>query len=165
MIDRADFVRESIDFLHRYMIRNLQKEAEKHGITVPQGRIIAEVSEKKTITIKQLTKNLQMSQSTVSDVVERLTTKGILVKKLSTKDKRSVVISLSEEASKVDPAADILNDVMADVLSLLKPNEQEVVEEGMQLILSAVKEKMKTDGMDDSADCDLLLFFHENNKK
>ncbi|MCM3790578.1 MarR family transcriptional regulator [Domibacillus indicus] len=164
MRERAEFIRESIDFLHRYMMKSIQKHAEEQGVTVPQARVIAEVLVNEAISIKQLTQNLRMTQSTVSDIVERLTAKGILMKTPNPKDKRSVNITLTEKTLKEinEGAPEPFNQAVRDVLNLLKPNEQEIVEEGMRLFVSAVKEKMEAEGMDHSEYFDVLFFPQDN---
>lgn len=166
MCERDDFIRESLDFLQRYMMKTLQKQAEEHGVTVPQARVIAEVLSKKTSSIKQLSQNLRMTQSTVSDIVERLTAKGILVKTPNAKDKRSVEISLSDVVSKEinENISEILNNSISGVLNLLTLNEQEMVEEGLRLLVSAVKEKMDTEGMNKMEFFDVLYFPGENSQ-
>jgi len=166
-MEKADYIRESLDFLQRYMMKSLQKYAEEHGVTIPQARVIAEVFAHKAISIKQLTKNLKMTQSTVSDIVERLAAKGLLVKTPNPKDKRSVEISLSNDLAEGLDAnvSEITNLSISEVLCLLKPEEQETVEKGMQLLVSAVKEKMAADGMDHYGFFDVVFFPEKTNKK
>ncbi|WP_026564402.1 MarR family winged helix-turn-helix transcriptional regulator [Bacillus sp. UNC41MFS5] len=160
MVDKADFIRESIDLLQSYIMKSLQKHSEERGVTIPQARVIGEVFAHKKITIKHLSQNLKMTQSTVSDIVERLTSKGFLVKTPNPKDKRSVEISLSNELSKGinEDISEIANKSLVDVLSLLNPDEQEMVEKGMRLLVSAVKEKMEAEGMDNHEFFDVLYF-------
>ena len=164
MVDRAEFIGESIEFLQRYMMKSLQKHAEERGVTIPQARVIGEVFAHKAISIKQLTRNLKMTQSTVSDIVDRLTTKGLLVKTPNAKDKRSVEISLPDEMAKEinESISEIANKSLVGVVSLLNPDEQEIVERGMHLLVSAVKKKMEADGMDQYEFFDVLYFRGDN---
>ncbi|MEH7098207.1 MarR family winged helix-turn-helix transcriptional regulator [Neobacillus vireti] len=160
MKDSAEFIRESIEFLHRYLVKSIQKFAEGHGFTVPQMRVMGEVLVNESITIKQLTQNLRMTQSTVSDIVERLTAKGILLKTPNPNDKRSVNISVTNETLNAikEISSEPVNKAVRDALSFLTPNEQETVEKGMRLFITAVKEKMEKDGMGDMESFDILLF-------
>jgi DNA-binding MarR family transcriptional regulator len=160
MSDRADFIRESIEFLHRYLVKSIQKFAEGHGFTVPQMRVMGEVLVNESITIKQLTQNLRMTQSTVSDIVERLTAKGILLKTTNPNDKRSVNISVTNETLNAikEISSEPVNKAVRDALSFLTPNEQDRVEEGMRLFITAVKEKMEKDGMGEMESFDILFF-------
>lgn len=159
-MEKAEFIRESIDFLQRYIMKSLQKYSEEHGVTIPQARVIGEVLSHKTISITKLSKNLKMTQSTVSDIVERLAAKGILLKTPNVKDKRFVEISLSDDFAEElnENISEIANQSFAEVLSLLNPNDQEIVEKGMQLLISAVKEKIAADGLDHYEFFDILYF-------
>ncbi|TKC14735.1 MarR family winged helix-turn-helix transcriptional regulator [Robertmurraya kyonggiensis] len=163
-MEKAVFIRESIDFLQQYLMKSLQKYAEENGVTLPQARVIAEVFANKSVSIKVLSEKLKMTQSTVSDIVERLTSKGLLMKTQNPKDKRSVVISLSSELSEGITAniSEISTLALSEVLSLLKPEEQEKVTAGMELLVSAVKEKMKLDGMDHYDFFDVVYFPDKN---
>ena len=167
MLERADFICKSIDFLQSYIMKSLQKHSEEHGVTIPQARVIGEVFAHKAISIKHLAQNLKMTQSTVSDIVERLTTKGLLVKTPNAKDKRSVEITLPDEVTEeiYETVTEISNKSFTDVLNLLNPEEQEIVEKGMQLLVSAVKEKMDTDGMDHYEFFDVLYFLGEKDRE
>lgn len=167
MEDRAIFIRESIDFIQRYLMKSLQKHSEEHGITIPQARVIGEVFAHKSMSIKQLSTNLKMTQSTVSDIVERLTTKGLLLKTPSKKDKRFVEISLPAKiADEINESiSEIANKSIIGVLGLLEPSDQEIVEKGMQLLVAAVKEKMEIDGMDQYEFFDVLYFQDDNKRK
>lgn len=166
-MEKADLIRESIDFIQRYMMKSIQKHSQEHGVTLPQARVIGEVFSHKAISIKQLSQNLKMTQSTVSDIVERLTAKGLLVKTPNPKDKRSVEISLSNELIEGinESISEIANKSLVDVLSLLTPTEQETVERGMRLLVSAVKEKMETNGMDHFEFFDVVYFPEKTNKE
>ncbi|PKR85740.1 MarR family winged helix-turn-helix transcriptional regulator [Heyndrickxia camelliae] len=159
-MDKAAFIRESIDFLHRYMMKSLQKQAEEHGVTIPQARVIGEVYAHKTVSIKQLQQNLKMTQSTVSDIVERLASKGFLVKTPNAKDKRLVDITLSNRLAEEinESISEIGNKSLVGVLNLLSQEEQEVVEKGMRVLVSAVKEKMEAEGIDNEEFFDVLFF-------
>ncbi|WP_082918046.1 MarR family winged helix-turn-helix transcriptional regulator [Oceanobacillus sp. Castelsardo] len=159
-MDLAEFLGESIDFIHRYTMKSLQKQAEEHGVTIPQVRVLGEVYAHKTVSIKQLSQNLKMTQSTVSDIVDRLVSKGFLVKNSNPKDKRLVDISLSNRLAEDihESISKLTNQSLIDVLKLLNPNEQEIVEKGMHLLVSAVKDKMIEEGMENREFLDILYF-------
>lgn len=166
MLDRATYIWESIDFLNRFIMKSLQRHAEEHGLTAPQARVILEVFINKKISVKQLTQNLRMTQSTVSDIVERLTEKGILIKKPNPQDKRSVQIMLTEKMVKIieETSPKPIHQIMGSVLENLQPSEQSTVEEGMRLLVAAVGEKMEADGIESLEDFDVLFLPKEKKK-
>lgn len=165
-MNRSKFIGESIDFIHRYTMKSLQKTAEEHGVTIPQIRVIADVYAHKTVSIKQLSQNLKMTQSTVSDIVERLIAKELLEKRPNQKDKRLVDISLNPRlVEKIDESiSEMANQALIGAINLLSPDEQETVEKGMKLLVSAVREKMITEGMDNYDFID-ILYFSEKDKQ
>lgn len=166
MLDRATYIWESIDFLNRFIMKSLQRHAEEHGMTAPQVRVILEVFINKKISVKELTQNLRMTQSTVSDIVERLTEKGILIKKPNPQDKRSVQIMLTEEMVKIieETSPKPIQQIMGAVLDNLQPSEQATVEEGMRLLVAAVGEKMEADGIESLEDFEVLFLPKEKKK-
>lgn len=166
-MEKADFIGESIEYIHRFTMKSLQKQAEDHGVTIPQIKIIGEVYSQETVSIKLLSQNLKMTQSTVSDIVERLVSKDFLKKTPNEKDKRLVDISLSSRLEQdIDESiSQIKNQSLIGVLDLLSPEEQIKVEESMQLLVSAVKEKMLSEGMDDYEYPDILYFSEKDKRK
>ncbi|KGR86664.1 MarR family transcriptional regulator [Ureibacillus massiliensis 4400831 = CIP 108448 = CCUG 49529] len=165
-MNRADFIGESIDFIHRYTMKSLQKTAEEHGVTIPQIRVIADVYAHNIVSIKQLSQNLKMTQSTVSDIVDRLIAKEFLVKSPNQKDKRLVDITLSPKlVEEIDESiSELTSQSLIGVINLLSPSEQETVEKGMKLLVSAVKEKMIAEGIDNYDFID-ILYFSEKDKR
>ncbi|MES5261645.1 MarR family winged helix-turn-helix transcriptional regulator [Priestia megaterium] len=140
MIDKAEFIRESIKYLNQYSQKSLQKELSKYGITVPQMRIINEVMKNHAISVKQISLHLHMSQSTVSEVVERLIKKNILIKTPSLEDKRSVNISLTEHVKEILKTyrSEVISSPFVEALNQLDLNQQEAVVDGITLLMEAV---------------------------
>ncbi|WP_243458210.1 MarR family winged helix-turn-helix transcriptional regulator [Sporosarcina sp. Te-1] len=167
-VDKATLIGESIDYLHRYTMKSLQRQAEEHGVTIPQVRVIGEVFAHKTVSVKLLSQNLKMTQSTVSDIVERLVSKGILEKTPNQKDKRLVDISLSSRlAEEIDESiSQLKNQSLRAVLDFLTPEEQEIAEQGINLLVAAVQKQIEAEGMDDYGYPDILYFSEtKKNKK
>ncbi|MDY0407455.1 hypothetical protein [Paracerasibacillus soli] len=83
------------------------------------------------------------------------------------KDKRLVDITLSTRlAADIDESiTQLKNHSLIGVLELLNPKEQEIVEQGMNLLVSAVKERMIVEGMDNYEFPDILYFSEKNNRK
>ena len=64
----------------------------KFGLTIPQLIILQEVKNAKKISVTDLSKTIDLSQATVTDIVNRLVKNKLISKEKSDKDKRMVVI-------------------------------------------------------------------------
>lgn len=137
----ADFIRNSIKYLEKYSQNNIQKQAQKYGFTVPQVKIIKKIIKYKRITITQLCNQLDMSQSTISDIVDRLISKGVLVKQRNDKDKRSYVISTSNEVDAFleNDAFEFKNKGFEKILENISQRDREIVLEGLEILVNATE--------------------------
>lgn len=78
-------ITRAIDLHSKY----LKKE---FGLTIPQLVILQEIDYSKEISITALSKTIDLSQATVTDIVNRLVKNEFISKSQSDKDKRMVVI-------------------------------------------------------------------------
>lgn len=141
MLQNAEFIRRSIRYLNHYFEKSIQRKTEQTGFTVPQMRVIEEVVKHEGISIKEISLNLPMTQSTVSDIVERLIHKGILMKKTNSRDKRAVQIFPTEAVSEflANDRLEYVNQSVLDVLKELSPDEQIIVTNALRLLVSVVE--------------------------
>lgn len=140
MLQDAEFLRKSIRYLDRYFEKSIQKKVEQSGFTIPQMRVIKEVVAHEGISIKQISLNLPMTQSTVSGIVERLVNKGILMRKSNSRDKRAVQIFSTDAVAQFieKDRMEYTNQSVMDALSILNPEERAVVMDGVRLLVDAV---------------------------
>lgn len=71
------------------------------GVTGSQLWILQEVSKTPGIGVTELSEHLSIHQSTASQLVEKLVTRGLVYKERSKEDQRRVGLCLSEEASAI----------------------------------------------------------------
>ncbi len=69
----------------------------KFGLTVPQLVILQEVANRGRISVTVLAREINLSQATVTDIVNRLVKNGFLEKNRSSTDKRRVTITPLEK--------------------------------------------------------------------
>ena len=74
--------------------RKLSKEA---GITGPQLIILQELGRVKGITAKEVSTNVNLSQATVTSILDRLETKSFIKRVRSESDRRRVALFLTDE--------------------------------------------------------------------
>lgn len=151
MSELSRYLNNSIDFLKRYQSKYSQLKAIEMGFTVPQIKVIGEVVVRKKISIKNIAIHLKMSQSTVSDIVDRLISKEVLMKKPNEHDKRISDISMTD-ASMSTLFQDVTifdNNAIDEVLEYVTDDNKKLIEHGFQLFVHAVIEKMKNEGYED----------------
>ena len=68
-----------------------------YGLTIPQLFVLQEVMSSNGCTVSRLAKAVTLSQPTVTDIVERLVKRGFLKRYPSGTDKRSNIITITEE--------------------------------------------------------------------
>jgi len=86
-------------------IRKIISAADRHsrrlikiyGLTIPQLLVLQEVMVSGGCTISRLTGAISLSQPTVTDIVERLSKRGFLKRSPSGTDRRSNIITITDE--------------------------------------------------------------------
>ena len=120
---------QSIDQHSKHLNKNF-------GLTGPQLALLQELSNGE-MTVSDLARRISLSQGTVTDIINRLEKKDLIIRRRSDRDKRRVLITLSEKCR--------------DVLALAPPPLQETfvnsfsqIEEWEQLmILSSMNRVVK----------------------
>lgn len=146
VLQEAEFIIKTIHSLDQYFEKCIQKKVEQAGVTLPQMRVIREVVVHQGISIKQLSQSLDMTQSTVSGIVERLINKGYLMKKTNPRDKRFAEIWCTENVSIFleKNITEFVGEAVGDVFSHLPSNDLETITYGIRLLLTAVNKENKT---------------------
>ena len=65
------------------------------GMTAPQGMVMGILSKEKTMKITELSSKLNLSNSTVSGIIDRLEKQGMVERKRSEEDRRVVHVSIA----------------------------------------------------------------------
>lgn len=109
MNNKGGFLINKVNFLSGRIFNKLMKEHKNLDINHAQGKILFVISRYKELSINDLCKELSLSKSTLTSMLDRLEDKGYILKKSSEKDKRITLISNTEKA---DESIDIFNDVI-----------------------------------------------------
>lgn len=67
----------------------------KYKFTAPQAMTIRQLHSTPYITLKELSEKLSLSKSTVSGIVDRLESEGIVIREIPKENRRTVKLSLS----------------------------------------------------------------------
>ena len=82
-------IAQAVSLHSKYLDKNF-------GLTGPQLILLQELSSGE-MTVSGLARRISLSQGTVTEIIHRLEKKGLINKKRSSRDKRSVLITLSEK--------------------------------------------------------------------
>lgn len=109
MNNKGGFLINKVNFLSGRIFNKLMKEHKNLDINHAQGKILFVISRYKELSINDLCKELSLSKSTLTSMLDRLEDKGYILKRSSEKDKRITLISNTKKA---DESIDIFNDVI-----------------------------------------------------
>ncbi|MBC2581063.1 MarR family winged helix-turn-helix transcriptional regulator [Clostridium sp. DJ247] len=101
MQEISDYAEELVDIfrsLNNKFKKTIEKEVSEYGITMPQVMLLHVLYHKPGITLNELSKELSLSKSTVSGIVDRLGKSGYVIREIPENNRRIVKISLSNNA-------------------------------------------------------------------
>jgi DNA-binding transcriptional ArsR family regulator len=122
--------------LRRHLVRGSRAELARSGLTAAQVSVISLLGTNDSMTLGDLSRELELSHSTVSGIVDRLEAKGIVNRRPSPDDRRYVQISLAEQVSQAPALSDDgpIGRLEA-VLREAPPHERKSIKEGLALLV------------------------------
>jgi MarR family transcriptional regulator, organic hydroperoxide resistance regulator len=93
---------------------------EDTGITAPQGMVMGILSKEKRMKITELSSKLCLSNSTVSGIVDRLESQGMVVRERSKEDRRVVYVSICPK----------FNEIHGNIHKLIQENTANIIKKG-----------------------------------
>ena len=117
------------------------------GPTGPQLIILQSVFTNKLISVTQLSKDVSLSQATVTNITKRLEKQGYVERKKSLRDKRKVNISVTEKGKLIlEKVPPLLQEKFTDRYSKLEDWEQLMIESAFNKVVSMMSaEDVKND--------------------
>lgn len=122
MNNKGVFLINKVNFLSGRIFNKLIKEHNNLDINHSQGKILYVVSIYKELSITRLGKELGVSTSTLTSMLDRLESRGYILKKSSKKNNRITLISNTKKADKL---IDIFNNVITKMNDTLYDNFEE----------------------------------------
>ncbi len=92
----------------RLIIREYQPYLDKLGITYPQYLVLMVLWEEDKLPVNEITRKLILNTNTVTPLLKRMETQGLITRVRSAKDERKVIIELSAKGSDMREAAAII---------------------------------------------------------
>jgi DNA-binding MarR family transcriptional regulator len=122
--------------------------AQTYGLTGPQALLLKAVATAGgTLSAGDLARRISLSQATITDIVKRLESRGLVLRVRDAQDRRRVMVQLTEAGqAAVESAPPLLQDRFVARLTELKDWEQH------QLLVSLLRiaEMMNAEGIDAS---------------
>lgn len=145
-------INESILTALRRVIRAVDQYSHRlvqtHGLTGPQALLLKALANAGgTLSAGDLARRISLSQATVTDIVKRLETRGLVLRIRDDQDRRRVMVQLTHGGQAVvETAPPLLQDRFVARLNQLKDWEQH------QLLVSLLRiaEMMNAEGIDAS---------------
>lgn len=114
MNNKGGFLINKVNFLSGRIFNKLMKEHKNLDINHAQGKILFVISRYTELSINDLCKELSLSKSTLTSMLDRLESKGYILKRTTEEDKRITLISNTKKANE---SIDIFNDVITKMNS------------------------------------------------
>ncbi|ARI75719.1 MarR family winged helix-turn-helix transcriptional regulator [Halobacillus mangrovi] len=110
------------------------------NITYPQYLVLLALWETNPLTVKELGKRLYLDSGTLTPMLKRMETEGLLVRERSKEDERSVVVSLTIKGEEAEEKASCIPDLLLGNIDL---DEEKILQlkETLNRMLEATQEK------------------------
>ena len=96
----AEEILAHIKALRRDVLHNPLADAERSGLTGPQVTVMASLVSRGPSTVTELSRNVGMSHSTASGIVDRLQTRGLVRRTRDATDRRRTRITVTEKVTR-----------------------------------------------------------------
>ncbi len=114
----------------------------KFGLTGPQLIILQSVAENDLISVTQLSKQVSLSQATVTNITKRLEKQGYLERNKGLNDKRKVNLSITKKGKMIlDKVPPLLQEKFTNRYSQLEDWEQLMIESAFNRVVSMMSAK------------------------
>lgn len=100
MLEESSRIQEMLTLVKRIMSvvkQNFESDFKKMGVTQSQILVMRVLNLRGDMKVSDISKELDLSNSTVSGIIDRLVEKKIVQRKRSDEDRRIVMISLADE--------------------------------------------------------------------
>jgi DNA-binding MarR family transcriptional regulator len=110
------------------------------GLTTPQLLCLHSLEKAETMTLSELTREVNLSGSTVNGIVDRLEAKGYVIRKRSTQDRRRVYLHMTEAGKNaVQKAPSLLQDKLSSALAKLPESEQATITAALEQVVGLME--------------------------
>lgn len=97
----------------------------RFGKNMGQGRILAILSERESMTQKELQEMLRIQPGSVTEILTKLEEKGMILRKKDQEDKRRCIIELTEQGREAASSREQQEEERSQLFTVLDETEQE----------------------------------------
>jgi len=135
---------QSIDLNSRSLVKRV-------GLTGPQLVILQEVANSGEVSVWKVAKAISLSQGTVTDIIERMEKKGLVVRRRSDYDRRRVLVEATESGKQLlEKAEPLMQESFMGQFNRLQDWEQAMILSSLQRLVSIMDTKAKAELILDS---------------
>lgn len=126
-------ITQSIDLHSRYLVKH-------YGLTGPQLIILKEVNRRGEQTVGDLARAISLSQSTVTGILDRLESRGLVARHRADADKRRVIVNVTEKCQTcLTTAPPVFQEEFLRGFEKLPRWEQHMILSALQRLVSLMK--------------------------
>ncbi|MBU1565661.1 MAG: MarR family transcriptional regulator [Proteobacteria bacterium] len=109
--------------------------ARQHGITTPQLIILKQIQGQEAMTVSEVARQVSLKQATVTDILNRLEGKGLVLREKDTNDRRQVLVKETDVGKKLlKTAPSPLQETFLEKFEDLEDWKQNMILAALQLV-------------------------------
>lgn len=134
--------------LRRHLVKGSRAELARSGLTAAQVSVVSLLGNRDSMTLSELSHELELSHSTVSGIVDRLQAKGVVQRAPHPEDRRYIRISLVESVRRhgTVTAPDGTVGRLEAALAGATPEQRRAIKKGLTLFREFVEESQAEQG-------------------
>lgn len=125
--------------IHKSLRDHMEERIRDYGFTIPQLLLINEINSNPRMKLYELSEKLGLSKSTVSGIVDRLQTQGVVIRNIPENNRRIVEISLSEEFINNNDFLRLKEKYFQDILKDIKKDDIKKIVYALEKLDSAIQ--------------------------
>ncbi len=121
---------------------NSRSLVKRFGLTGPQLVILKEIANVDEISAGAIAKEVSLSRGTVTGILDRMVVKDLISKQKDLKDKRRVMLTITEQGEKLlEMAPPLMQETFVDTFDELESWEQNMILSSLQRLVSLMDAK------------------------
>jgi MarR family transcriptional regulator, organic hydroperoxide resistance regulator len=126
------------------MKQKLENHFRESNLTAPQGMTLGILRHFGEMKVSDLSERLGLSNSTVSGIIDRLESQGLVERTRSKEDRRVVYISMTEKCRKgAQQHFENINRMFEEMLDKATPEELDTILEGLNTLEKVIERQAK----------------------